>query len=91
VAAPSGPAKQPTKVDVRPVNDRRNMAQVTRDAIDVRCLGTLGGWIGAFVGFLVFGMIGMWIGGAAVFLAFFPGILVGWWIGVRTALGLMAR
>jgi hypothetical protein len=66
------------------------MARMTRDAMDVRCLGTVGGLVGALVGFIVFGWVGGLIGGAGVLLAF-VGIPLGWWFGVRTALGLLAR
>lgn len=66
------------------------MAQIARDAMDVRCLGTVGGVIGAVIGFLAFAWIGTWLGGAALLLVI-PGIPFGWWIGVRAALGLIAR
>jgi hypothetical protein len=82
--------QEPPRVEVRAVNDRANMARMTRDAMDVRCLGTIGGLAGAFVGFLLLGWIGMAIGGGGVLLAL-VGIPLGWWIGVRTALGFLAR
>ena len=95
--APDPPARvtpapiQPSpRVDVRQVNDRANMARLARDAMDVRCLGTIGGLTGAFVGFIVFGVIGSAIGGAGVLLGL-VGIPVGWWVGVRAALGRLAR
>lgn len=81
---------EPARVDVRRVNDRANMAQLSRDAVDVRCLGTIGGLVGALVGFIAFAWIGSMIGGAGVLLAF-VGIPFGWWLGVRTALGLIAK
>jgi hypothetical protein len=51
------------RMDVRQVNDRANMARYARDVVDIRCLGTIGGIVGALVGFLVFGWIGIAIGG----------------------------
>jgi hypothetical protein len=66
------------------------MAQMTRDAVDVRCLGTIGGLVGALIGFFAFAWIGSMMGGAGVLLAF-VGIPLGWWLGVRTALGLIAK
>ena len=78
------------RLDVRQVNDRANMARYARDVVDIRCLGTIGGIVGALVGFLVFGQIGMAVGGAGPLLAF-PGIAFGWWLGVRIVLGRLAR
>lgn len=88
--APAPRQPDPPRLDVRSVNDRQNIARMTRDAVDVRCLGTTGGLVGAFFGFVVFGWIGMAIGGAGPLLAF-VGIPLGWWLGVRTALGWLAR
>ena len=85
----SAPTETP-RVDVRPVNDRANMARMTRDAVDVRCLGTIGGLIGAVVGFIAFAWMGSMIGGAGLLLAIL-GIPFGWWLGVRTALGFISR
>jgi ribosomal protein L40E len=90
-ARPSSSASsQGFQLDVRPVNDRANLARYARDVIDVRCLGTVGGLVGALAGFLLLGWIGMAIGGAGVLLAIL-GIPVGWWVGVRTVLGRMAK
>jgi hypothetical protein len=63
---------------------------MTRDAVDVRCLGTIGGLLGAVVGFVALAWIGSMIGGAGLILAFL-GIPLGWWLGVRTALGMIAK
>jgi hypothetical protein len=90
---PATPERAPHEakpIDVRAVNDRSNIARMTRDALDVRCLGTLGGLAGVVVGFLVFGWVGASIGGAGVLLAL-VGIPLGWWVGVRTILGFLAR
>ena len=84
------PPAEPPRVDIRAVDDRANMAKMARDAMDVRCLGTIGGLDGAFVGFLVLGSIGAAIGSAGVLLAL-VGIPLGWWVGVRMALGWLAR
>jgi hypothetical protein len=77
-------------VDVRPVNDRANMARMARDAVDVRCLGTIGGLLGIFLAIVVVGWFGQTIGPAAVVFAVVL-VPLGWWLGVRTALGLLAR
>jgi hypothetical protein len=75
---------------MRPINDRQNMAKMARDAVDVRCLGTLGGLIGAFLGFVALAYVGSLLGGAGVLIAIL-GIPLGWWLGVRTALGWLAN
>jgi hypothetical protein len=85
------PAPPPQQVDFRPVNDRANMARMSRDAMDVRCLGAIGGLVGAFVAFLVVGWIGQMADSPAVLLLLIVAIPTGWWLGARTALGLIAR
>jgi hypothetical protein len=84
-------AAPPQQVDVRPVIDRANMARMSRDAMDVRCLGALGGIIGAIVAFFVVGWIGQMADNGAVLLLLILAIPLGWWLGARTALGLLAR
>lgn len=79
------------QLDVRPVNDRKNMARLTANALDVRCGGTAGGCLGMIVGFLVFGYLGAAIGGVAPLLLIPIGVFVGLFVGMRVALGLMAR
>ena len=88
--------QQPTQpyvpqVDVRPVNDRKNMARWTANALDVRCGGTAGGCLGMLVGFLLFGYFGAVIGGVAPLLLIPLGVVIGLFVGMRVALGLMAR
>ena len=78
------------RVDIRAVDDRQNMARMTRDAMDVRCLGTLGGLVGAVLGFIVLGWVGMVFGPAGALLGL-VGLPLGWWLGVRTALGWLAK
>jgi hypothetical protein len=87
-----GPDTPLQRIDLRPVGDRRAIAEWTRDAFTVRCLGTVGGLIGMFLGFLVFAAIGgaLNAGLLSVFLAFI-GIPVGFVLGVRLSLGLLAK
>ena len=88
---PRNPEPPPApRVDVRAIDDRQNMARMTRDAMDVRCLGTLGGIVGAVLGFLLLGSIGMALGPPGALLAL-VGLPLGWWLGVRTALGWLAK
>jgi len=91
--APQGPAvRTQDHVDVRLVNDRRTMAQWTRDAFTIRCLGTIGGLLGAFVGFIVFAWIGVALGaGPWSLLLALIGIPIGFFVGVRIALGRLAQ
>ena len=67
------------------------MARMSRDAMDVRCLGALGGIVGAFLAFVVVGWIGQATGSGVVLLLLIIAIPLGWWLGVRTALGLIAK
>jgi hypothetical protein len=79
------------RVDVRPVNDRQNMARWTANALDVRCGATAGGCLGMILGLIVAGSIGAVIGGVAPLLLAPVGVFVGLFIGMRLALSLMAR
>ena len=81
----------PQQVDFRPVNDRANMARMSRDAMDVRCLGALGGLLGVLVAFVIVALIGQATGSGAVLLLLIFAIPIGWWLGARTALSLIAR
>jgi hypothetical protein len=67
------------------------MARMSRDAMDVRCLGTVGGLIGVIVAFFVVGLIGQAADNGAVLLLLIIAIPIGWWLGARTALSLIAR
>jgi len=68
------------------------MAEWTRDAFTVRCLGTVGGLIGMFLGFLVFAAIGGALNAGLLSLVLgFIGIPVGFFLGVRLSLGLLAK
>ena len=67
------------------------MARMSRDAMDVRCLGAVGGLIGIFVALVVVGWIGQVTDNSAVPLLLILAIPLGWWLGARTALGLIAR
>ncbi len=90
--ARQAPASEPSRIDVRPVNDRRNMAQWTLDAFTVRCLATVGGLVGGLVGFLVFGYIALVLNlGLASILVAMIGFPVGMVIGIRFALKRLAR
>ena len=85
-------ADQPQRIDVRPIGDRRAMAQFSRDVIDIRCLGTIGGILGAIVGFLALGTLGVIFNlGSAGALLSIVGLPLGWYIGTRVALGRLAR
>jgi hypothetical protein len=64
---------------------------MSRDAMDVRCLGAVGGLIGIFVALVVVGWIGQVTDNRAVLLLLILAIPLGWWLGARTALGLIAR
>ena len=90
---PSGqPQSAPLRVDLRPVNDRRNMAQWTRDALDLRCGTTAGGCLGMVAGFIGGAMIGTVVGGPVGGLLFaVVGVPLGMFLGMRLALSLMAR
>ena len=88
LVSPRPPAQQ---VDFRPVNDRANMARMSRDAMDVRCLGTVGGLVGVIVAFFTVGLIGQAADNGAVLLLLIIAVPIGWWVGARTALGLLAR
>ncbi len=79
------------QADITPVSDRRNIARWSRNALDVRCGGTAGGCLGTFVGFLVGGYVGLAIGGLAVIFTLAVGAFLGMYLGMRIALGLMAR
>lgn len=83
----------PQRVDVRPVGDRKAMAEWSRDAFTVRCLGALGGVIGIVVGFFLSSIIGGWLhmGVASLLLGLFVGVPLGFFFGVRLAYGLMAH
>jgi hypothetical protein len=85
-----GPAAPP-RVDIRQVDDRANMARKARAELDVRCLGTVGGVVRAIVGLVLFAAIGGLLGPAIGAVGLIVGIPIGWWIGVRTALGWLAR
>jgi hypothetical protein len=85
------PPSPPQQVDFRPVNDRANMARMSRDAMDVRCLGALGGLLGIFVAFMVVAWIGQMADNGAVLLLLIFAAPIGWWVGARTALTLLAR
>ncbi len=89
---PAQPPPTPIRVDLRQVNDRRNMAQWTRDALDLRCGTTAGGCLGMLAGFVAGPMLGSVLGSpvAALLLAVI-GVPVGLFAGMRLALSLMAR
>jgi len=59
--------------------------------MEVRCGGTAGGCLGMIAGLLLFGYIGAAIGGIAPVILLPVGILIGLFVGMRVALGLMAR
>jgi hypothetical protein len=80
-----------TRIDVRPVGDRQAMAQWSRDAWDVRCLATLGGLIGIVLGFFVFISLGAMLhAGLFSIILGFIGVPVGFFLGVRIVLSMMA-
>ena len=69
------------------------MAQWSRDVIDIRCLGTIAGLVGAIVGFFFFAAIAgiLNVGPVGSIVMMVLGIPIGYWLGVRAALGYMAR
>ncbi len=91
--SPSSRDEPRTRIDVRPVGDRRDIAKWTRDAFTVRCLGTFGGMVGAFLGFFLLTWIGaaMQLGVFSLVLGLFFGIPLGLFLGIRLALGLLAK
>ena len=82
----------PTQVQLQPM-DRRAMAKWSLAAMQVRCLGTMGGCAGMFIG----AVIGLWLAAAATHNAFatVPGLLlgafIGLWVGIFVALKVAAR
>jgi hypothetical protein len=81
----------PESRDVRLVSDRQTMARVSRAALDVRCLGTLGALAGLLVGFIIGGYVGLALGGAMILITLPVGLVVGAYFGMRVALGWAAR
>lgn len=90
-AASTRQLPSPGRLDVRPVMDRATMAQLTKDSFTIRCAGTAGGMIGGFLGFLVFGGLGASMLGPGGALLALIGAPVGFFIGVRAALGFAGR
>ena len=76
---------------MRLVSDRQTMARVSRAALDVRCLGTLGALAGLLVGFIIGGYVGLALGGAMILITLPVGLVVGAYFGMRVALGWAAR
>ena len=83
--------RPPEPRDVRLVSDRQTIARVSRAALDVRCLGTLGGLVGMVLGFFVGGYVGLALGGAMLVITLPVGLLLGAYLGMRAALGWAAR
>jgi hypothetical protein len=67
------------------------MARLASDALTVRCLGTLGGLAGLFLGFLAGIWLGVTMGGFAVLVTTPILMAVGLFLGMRVALRLLAR
>lgn len=87
-----GHAAAPVPVSLQSM-DRRTMARWSLAALQLRCLGTLGGCAGMLVG----AFVGLTVGGAltsngfVAILGLFVGAIVGAGAGMLVALRLMAR
>jgi hypothetical protein len=91
-AQPPPTASTPTLVQLQPM-DRRAMARWSYAALQVRCLGAMGGCLGVVVG----AFVGTWVSAAATQNAFavVPGLMfgafIGMWVGIFMALRIVAR
>lgn len=86
------PGENRISIDVRPVGDRRDLARWTRDVFTVRCLGTLGGMVGMFLGFFVMVALGGAVSAGPFSLVLgLIGLPLGFFLGVRLTLGLLTK